>query len=424
MNKITIEHIDNIAKKRNWELLSTEYIRCSEKLKFKCPEGHICWISWDNFKREKGCKTCFVNNHVKKFKYDIKYIEEQINLIGYTLLSTTYNNNSQKLKIKCDKDHIFYMPYGKIQQGKRCPVCFDEHRKKKQKEKINMVKIDADKRNYQIISIEDETNCRTYLNFLCSNNHKVRLRIDHFLEGHGCKKCRNKRYTKRIYKEIKEYIESYDYKLLSEEYIKHNEKLKLQCPEGHIYETIFNVFRKGHRCPTCHYIKRKKLYNEVKQYIELYDYKLLSEEYIKHNEKLKLQCPLGHIFKMSYNHFQQGQRCSVCYYQSSSSEPERELQDFVSTIYNGNIKLNDRTTIINPLTGWNLELDVYLSELNKAIEFNGSYWHSLPDSIERDRIKQEQCKYNDINLLTIHEDNWVNNKEMCLQVIENFINQT
>jgi hypothetical protein len=39
----------------------------------------------------------------------------------------------------------------------------------------------------------------------------------------------------------------------------------------------------------------------------------LSKEYIDSKTNLLLKCPLGHIFSKTFNSFQQGQRCSVCY---------------------------------------------------------------------------------------------------------------
>jgi len=168
-------------------------------------------------------------------------------------------------------------------------------------------------------------------------------------------------------------------------------------------------------------MSKKLTYEYVKEYIESYDgYKLLSEEYKNNSEKLKIQCPEGHIYEVTFGNFKSGQRCPVCYHQSTSSEPEKEIQEFIQFIYDEEIIKNDRSTIINPSTGRYLELDVYLPEINKAIEFNGSYWYSLPNN---DKIKKEQCKRNNINLLVIDEENWMLDKETCLQAIENFINE-
>jgi len=279
------------------------------------------------------------------------------------------------------------------------------------------VKSFIEEQGYQLLSTEYKYSTAK-LKLQCPKGHKFKAAYNNFKRGSRCLVCENKKRSK-TYKDVKYYIESFDYKLLSDEYKNTRTKLKLQCPEGHIYKVTYSNFQQGNRCPTCYY---KITYKDVKYYIESFDYKLLSDEYKNTITKLKLQCPKGHIFKMSYNHFKRGQRCPTCWYTSKSSKLERELQNFVSTIYNGKMISNDRNTIINPLTGHNLELDVYLPKLNKAIEFNGGYWHSFYKVKNKDKIKQEQCKYNNITLLTIHEDNWVNNKEMCLQVIENFIN--
>lgn len=49
------------------------------------------------------------------------------------------------------------------------------------------------------------------------------------------------------------------------------------------------------------------------------------------------------------------------------------------------------------------ELDVYIPSLKKAIEFDGTYWHALLRSQERDRRKNEQCIEAGIQLLRIPE---------------------
>ena len=39
------------------------------------------------------------------------------------LLSTKYINNAEKLKIKCNKGHVFYMAFSTYISGHRCPIC-------------------------------------------------------------------------------------------------------------------------------------------------------------------------------------------------------------------------------------------------------------------------------------------------------------
>jgi len=103
-----------------------------------------------------------------------------------------------------------------------------------------------------------------------------------------------------------------------------------------------------------------------------------------------------------------------------SSKAELEIQEFIS-LYNENVICNDRQTILNEKTGYYLELDVYLPYLNKAIEYNGTYWHSLPKAIEHDKIKKEECKRLGINLLVIDEQNYIDDKQKEFSKIKEFL---
>ena len=48
---------------------------------------------------------------------------------------------------------------------------------------------------------------------------------------------------------VKNFIESENYKLISEEYVNNRTHLDIKCPDGHIYKVKFNVFQSGSRCP-------------------------------------------------------------------------------------------------------------------------------------------------------------------------------
>lgn len=57
--------------------------------------------------------------------------------------------------------------------------------------------------------------------------------------------------VKLTYECVRDYIASFGYELLSEEYNNCMEKLKIKCDKGHEYNARFNTFKKGHRCPFC-----------------------------------------------------------------------------------------------------------------------------------------------------------------------------
>jgi len=86
------------------------------------------------------------------------------------------------------------------------------------------------------------------------------------------------------------------------------------------------------------------------------------------------------------------------------SKPEKEIIEFIKSIYNGKIITNTRS-IIFPF-----ELDIYIPEYNFAIEFDGIFWHS--DLIGKDKNyhykKTKLCSDKNIKLFHIFENEWSN----------------
>ena len=167
-------------------------------------------------------------------------------------------------------------------------------------------------------------------------------------------------------------------------------------------------------------LNKKYNLNTVREYIESFSYKLLSTEYI--NARSKLKCPSEHIYNVKWPDFKNNHRCPECASVKGWSKPEKEIAEYVKTIYLNNIIENDRTQIKNYWTNKNLELDIWLPEIRKAIEFNGSYWHNNDKSRWYDEIKKKQCIQKGIDLLVINEQDWYDDKKLQLNNIGGFIN--
>jgi len=54
---------------------------------------------------------------------------------------------------------------------------------------------------------------------------------------------------------------------------------------------------------------------------------------------------------------------------------------------------------------------------NTVIEFDGDYWHSLPNNIERDRLKDKIYANMGLNLIRVKESNYLKNKQLVLENI-------
>ena len=113
---------------------------------------------------------------------------------------------------------------------------------------------------------------------------------------------------------------------------------------------------------------------------------------------------------------------------------EKEFGNYLKSIYDKEIIENTRS-IINPY-----ELDYYFPDLRLAIEYNGNYWHANPkyysedeiidikgieylvkDIWKRDQRKLEYCNDKNITLITIWEDDWINNTNETKKLVKDFL---
>jgi len=158
-------------------------------------------------------------------------------------------------------------------------------------------------------------------------------------------------------------------------------------------------------------MSKKLTYEFVKEQFKKEGYELLSKEYKGCFQKLNYICPEGHQHNISWNSFKSGERCPYCV--GRISKGEVEVRNFVKSL---NIKVlaNDKNTIVSPI----IELDIFMPALNKAIEYNGEYWHQDEN---KDLFKQKLCKSKMIDLLTIWDKKWLNENKKCKNKIKKFI---
>lgn len=115
--------------------------------------------------------------------------------------------------------------------------------------------------------------------------------------------------------------------------------------------------------------------------------------------------------------------CKVCNAPDmSSSRAEKEIAEYVKSIYNKTILLNDRTALSGK------ELDIYLPDIQVAIEYNGTYWHgyradttmSLADFKRKTEEKRKSCNDLGIRLITIDEADY----NLRPEVFKRFVSDT
>ena len=96
-----------------------------------------------------------------------------------------------------------------------------------------------------------------------------------------------------------------------------------------------------------------------------------------------------------------------------TSDIENDIYLYIKSIYSGKIIQNDRS-ILN-----GKEIDIYLPEMNLAIEFNGLYWHS---ELYKDKMYHQEktilCENKGIQLIHIWEDDWLDKKDIVKDIIQ------
>lgn len=112
-------------------------------------------------------------------------------------------------------------------------------------------------------------------------------------------------------------------------------------------------------------------------------------------------------------------KCPQCISRELTSRGERELYDKVKDRYaTYEVISNDRKTL------GGLELDIYIPDINVAIEYNGDYWHDETvhdDVADKHERKSKLCRDKNINLFIVWDSDYRVDPEKILAEIINLI---
>jgi len=353
-----ISKIRKEFEKEGYKLLVIEYKNNKIPLLCECPKGHQNRISYNNFKNGTRCRKCSYELRGKKNRHSLDYVKNIFKKEGYELLDTEYKNNRKKLNYICPEGHNNKITLSMFTRGNRCPTCYNNRRGFIKTLSYDYIKSEFNKRGYKLIS-DIYVNCTEKLMAMCPDNHKIAINWADFSQGHGCRKCGNKRISKALredFKVVKESFEKEGYGLLTKKYINSKQKLNYICPKGHIGSTNFNNWK------------------------------------------------------------DKNTRCSICFIESSRSKMEIELFEFLQQYFT-DIKTNDRK-IISPL-----ELDIVIPSKKIAVEFCGIFWHNEENNPDNKYHlnKLEKCNNAGYSLITIFEDEWVNKKDIVKSRLKNIL---
>ena len=247
------------------------------------------------------------------------------------------------------------------------------------------------------------------------------------LKGQGCPECSKKKVAdgRRMPKE--EFIRrakekhgnKYDYSKV--EYINNRTKVCIICPiHGEFWQTPDEHLRYGCKKCSVEYIARKRIENSAKTFEqragEIHNFKYIYEKdtYKGNDNLITAYCPIHGKFTQIAHYHLQGYGCPKCGIRKS--ENEDKICDFITSLGIKTEKHN--RTIIKPN-----EIDILIPEKNIGIEYDGLIWHSEKYKVDSNYHlgKTNKCKENNIQLIHIFEDEWLEKENIVKSNILNIL---
>jgi hypothetical protein len=129
----------------------------------------------------------------------------------------------------------------------------------------------------------------------------------------------------------------------------------------------------------------------------------------------------------------------ICHHMKPSKGPslsEKELLQNIKSIYPSTKKIMDRRVkIANKPYIKGFEIDIFIPELNRGIEFDGKHYHSYKfmrkdkrkklwpheDIRNYHKLKDDWFASKGIKILHIKEEDWIRNKEDCINQCLKFL---
>lgn len=360
--KITTEDFIKKAKElhpnKNYDYSKSIYIKANKKVEIICPiHGSFFQTpnSHNSSRSAGGCPECRFN----KKSNTKEFIEKAKKFHGdkYDYNETIYVTSKDKMKLYC-KEHkqFFYQNANNILQGQKCSCGRDERISKSNSKYTKESFIEQSKEkhgNKYDYSLIEFNNIKSIIKIICKKHNYIfeQTADSHLRSIHCCPKC-----IKEVNKRTTKYT--------TEEFI----------------------------------IRAKKIHGDK------YNYSLV--KYVNGNTKVKITCPIHGVFEqLPRSHINVKCGCPFC----KSSQGENYIEKI---LVKNKIKFKRQKTFKNCKLQKLLPFDFYLEDYDVLIEYNGfqhyeffKFFHKTKKEflkrIERDQIKWQYAKDNNIKLLEI-----------------------
>lgn len=199
--KHSIELLKQIAKEKDWKLLSEQYLGGSVKHDFICNKGHKISKTIDHFLKGSGCQVC--SGRARLTINDFRVAAEKN---GWELLSNKYKGIPEKLRFRCNKCGNVFFKLSSYLRGKRkvknCPKCDPTKLKT-----IEEIKLKAEKRGFVCLS-DEYHGIEQKILWQCKYNHQwIASPNDVFNNNSGCTECKRFKTEAKVKFALENYFE-------------------------------------------------------------------------------------------------------------------------------------------------------------------------------------------------------------------------
>lgn len=315
----------------------------------------------------------------------------------------------------CPKGHIYQARISARKNGNGCSYCAGK--KVSKENSLKSVKPELARqwnydRNGNLTPENVTARSAKKVWWKCKKGHEWKVSIDTRYAGYGCPYCSGKKVGKdNNLKMLNPTLaKMWNYKkngnLKPEDVtVGSGKKIWWICNKGHEWQSSVNTASKAKGCPFCegfHASKENNLQIANPQLAKQWNFEKNGE--LKPDDVTKLSskkvwwiCDKSHQWQARIaDRHGKGSGCPICKIGTSTSFPEQALYYYFKKYYKqteNRYKYNGK-----------YEIDIYIPEINFAIEYDGIYFHKkLKKNSKYSLEKESVLKSSDLNLLTVKE---------------------
>lgn len=375
-NKQQEEGYNNLLKivnEKEGKILG-EYKTTKIDIELQCKEGHKFQNKPSNIKGGTWCPFC-IKIRVKSKDNYLRFIQEKN---GEAL--EEYKGAQTKIKIKCDKGHIWKTSPLNICRGNWCNICSHNNVENAKNEFFEILK------NKNGEALEEYNGSKTKIKVKCDKGHIWETTPYIIKQNCWCTFC-SPLNVENAKNKFLDYIKNKNGKVIGE-YNGASNKIKIQCDKGHSWETKPSLLTsKKYWCRKCSNNCPKQAEESFIEIVKSRRGEVLGK-YKNCDTKVEIKCEYGHIWSTSPSIIKDGCWCPTC----SESHGERDIRLFLE---NNEINFKPQKPVI--IDGIKLFFDFMcnINDLNIYIEFDGSQHFEFDEFFYNDIKEYEKREYYD-----------------------------